>query len=122
MNPEEVPAELVAIGARGIAAGERSLWAYEDSNPFGFDDDYVADLKHRWEQQSRDALAAVIPEIQALALEDLAADLSAEYEARTAKVGSYGQTKIRAALLTGAGYARERATRLRGTTTEGPTS
>ena len=58
---------------------------------------------------ARAALVAVGPHIAAQALRDAAADMDAEYEARTAKVGSYGQMKIRAALLTGAGYARKRA-------------
>lgn len=51
----------------------------------------------------------LVAAIQVQALRDAAGDMDAEYEERTAKVGAYGQTKIRAALLTGAGYARKRA-------------
>jgi hypothetical protein len=72
-------------------------------------------------KRAGEGLAAVLPEVRAQALRDLSAEMSAEYEARTAKAGAYGQMKIRAALLTGAGYARERADRL-ATTTQEPTT
>lgn len=47
-------------------------------------------------------------------LRDIAAEMEADYEERTAQSGSYGQTKIRAALKMGAGMLRNRADRLFG--------
>jgi len=76
--------------------------------PLSFDDlPGWGQQTHR--EKARAVLVAVGPMIAAQALRDAAEDMDAEYEARTAKVGSYGQMKIRAALVTGAGYARKRA-------------
>lgn len=57
-------------------------------------------------------LAAHDREVAAKALRDAADEMRAEYEERTAKVGSYGQTKIRAALLTASGMCSNRADRI----------
>lgn len=90
MRPEEVPDELV-----------------EKAKP------YVSGMvqtQNEWgDALVRRIIAAVLPEIQAQALREAAAEMEAEYEERTAKSGAYGQMKIRAALRMGAGMVRNRA-------------
>lgn len=60
----------------------------------------------------RRILLAAAPLIAGRALREAASEMDAEYEERTAKSGAYGQTKIRAALLMGAGMVRDRADRI----------
>lgn len=58
-------------------------------------------------------------EVAATALTEAADEMDADYEERTVKSGAYGQTKIRAALLMGAGMVRNRADKIRRTELEG---
>jgi hypothetical protein len=83
--------------------------AYEHHAVTDFTEAYAAARRVYLREAARAVLVAVGPHIAAQALRDAAGDMDAEYEDRTAKVGAYGQMKIRAALLTGAGYARKRA-------------
>lgn len=109
MRPEDVPAKWVEKAARTYMPGafNGEVEKHYPNSP---------DLPEIKRQQARDhvrpILAAALPEIQAQALREAADEMEAEYEERTAKSGAYGQTKIRAALLMGAGMVRSRATRL----------
>lgn len=61
---------------------------------------------------SREEFEEALAEARAQALREAADEMEAEYEERTAKSGAYGQMKIRAALLMGAGMVRNRADRM----------
>lgn len=126
MTHDEVTAAMKAEDA-WVEKGARAMWNAQTRQPWQQVDDgdewpSWVDLatRDRLREKFRHALAAVLPEIQAQALRDAADEMEAEYEERTTNSGAYGQTKIRAALLMGAGMVRDRADRLTATA-EGPT-
>lgn len=110
MRPEDVDAGLVEKAARHRFA--RHFAKYPEITW----ESTFENIRAKYLASAADYLAAVMPEIQAQALRDAAGEMEAEYEERTAKSGAYGQTKIRAALLMGAGMVRKRAARLTATT------